>query len=89
MRICLRRRDFIAAFGAAAWPLAARARQGDHVRRIGVLMPLDEDDPVAKPLLSAFTQALAGLGWSDGRNLRMTFGGTAMTTIGHERSRRS
>jgi putative ABC transport system substrate-binding protein len=40
------------------------------VRRIGVLMQ-DENDPVVKPLLSAFTQALAGLGWTDGRNVRM------------------
>jgi putative ABC transport system substrate-binding protein len=72
MSICVRRREFIAALGgAAAWPLAARAQQGGRLRRIGVLMGLDEDDPVAKPLLSAFTQALAGLGWSDGRNLRM------------------
>jgi putative ABC transport system substrate-binding protein len=42
------------------------------VRRIGVLMPYDgENDPVAKPRLSAFTQALADLGWTDGRNMRM------------------
>ena len=65
------RRKFIAALGcAAAWPLAVRA-QGDRVRRIGVLMPFDENDPLAKPRLSAFTQALAGLGWTDGRNVRM------------------
>ena len=67
-----RRREFIAGLGgAAAWPLAARAQQGDRVRRIGVLMPGDENDPVAKPRLSAFTQALADLGWTDGRNVRM------------------
>jgi putative ABC transport system substrate-binding protein len=41
------------------------------VRRIGVLMPFDENDPVGKTALSAFTQALAGLGWIDGRNVRM------------------
>jgi putative ABC transport system substrate-binding protein len=71
MRICLRRRDFIAALGAAAWPLAARAQQGNGVQRIGVLMPYDANDPVAKARLSAFTQTLADLGWSDGRNVRI------------------
>ena len=34
--------------GAAAWPLAARAQQGERMRRIGVLIPYDENDPVAK-----------------------------------------
>ena len=69
----LRRREFIAGLGSAAtWPLAARAQQGDRVRRIGVLMPYyDENDSAFKPCLSAFKQALAGLGWTDGRNVRM------------------
>ena len=68
----MRRREFILLLGgAAAWPLAARAQQGDRVRRIGVLMPTDENDPVANPALSAFTQTLAGLGWTDGRNVRI------------------
>ena len=40
-------------------------------RRIGVLVPFDENDPVPKPGLSAFTQALADLGWTDGRNVRI------------------
>jgi ABC-type uncharacterized transport system substrate-binding protein len=72
MSICLRRREVIAALGgAAAWPLAARAQQGDRVRRIGVLMAYDENDPVAKPRISAFTQALADLGWTDGHNMRI------------------
>jgi putative ABC transport system substrate-binding protein len=72
MRILLRRREFIAGLGgAAAWPLAALAQQGDRVRRIGVLMYNNENDPVWKSYVSTFTQALANLGWSDGRNLRM------------------
>jgi putative ABC transport system substrate-binding protein len=41
------------------------------VRRIGVLMQGDENDPVPKASVSAFTQALADLGWTDGRNVRM------------------
>jgi putative ABC transport system substrate-binding protein len=68
----IERREFITLLGgAAAWPLAARAQQGDRVRRIGVLMGRDENDPVWKPRISAFTQALADLGWTDGRNMRM------------------
>jgi putative ABC transport system substrate-binding protein len=69
----MNRREFIAALGAAvAWPLAARAQQGERIRRIGVLMPDDENDPVSKALLSAFTQMLAGLGrTTDGRNVRI------------------
>ena len=68
----MRRREFIAGLGsAAAWPLAARAQQGDRVRRIGVLMPFDEHDPGANARVSAFTQALANLGWTDGRNVQM------------------
>jgi putative ABC transport system substrate-binding protein len=49
----------------------ARAQQGDRVRRIGVLTLGDENDPLGRARLSAFTQALADLGWTDGRNLRM------------------
>jgi putative ABC transport system substrate-binding protein len=68
----MKRRDFITLLGgAAAWPLAARAQQGDRVRRIGVLYPADENDPLVKSRFSAFTQALADLGWTDGRNLRI------------------
>jgi putative ABC transport system substrate-binding protein len=68
----MKRREFIGGLGSAvAWPLAARAQQGDRVRRIGVLMSGDENDPVMKTEVSAFTQGLAGLGWTDGRNVRM------------------
>jgi putative ABC transport system substrate-binding protein len=69
----MKRRQFIALLGgaAAAWPLAARAQQGERVRRIGVLLPADENFPGMKTYVSAFTQALADLGWTDGRNMRM------------------
>jgi putative ABC transport system substrate-binding protein len=68
----MRRREFITGLGsAAAWPLVARAQPAERVRRVGVLMAYDENDPAAKPLVSAFTQALADLGWADGRNVRM------------------
>jgi putative ABC transport system substrate-binding protein len=72
MRLCLQRREFIATLGgAAAWPLAAPAQQAQRMRRIGVLMAGDDNDPDWKNRLSALTKALADLGWSDGRNLRM------------------
>ena len=68
----MRRREFITLLGAqAAWPLGAQAQQGDRVRRIGMLMPYDENDPLAKARISAFTQALADLGWTVGRGVRM------------------
>jgi putative ABC transport system substrate-binding protein len=68
----MRRRTFIAGLvSAAAWPVAARAQQGERVRRIGVLMSVDENDPEGKLRYSAFAQALADLGWTDGRNALM------------------
>jgi len=69
----MRRRDFIKAIigSTAAWPLVARAQQGDRVRRLAVLMSVEESDPEGKAQLSGFTQALAQLGWMEGRNLRM------------------
>jgi putative ABC transport system substrate-binding protein len=84
MSIRLRRREFITLLGgAAAWPLAATAQQGDRVRRIGVLMGGDENDPEQKRRLSAFRQALADLGWTDGRNVRtdLRWGGNDNTRI--------
>jgi putative tryptophan/tyrosine transport system substrate-binding protein len=67
----IRRREFIAGLGGvAAWPIAAHAQQVERMRRIGVLMALDETDPEGKAQLSGFTQALAELGWT-GRNVHM------------------
>ena len=73
MAIHIRRREFIAALGgmAATWPLAARAQQGERMRRIGVLMALAADDPTGQARLIAFVQALQELGWTDGRNVRI------------------
>jgi putative tryptophan/tyrosine transport system substrate-binding protein len=66
------RREVIAGLGsAAAWPLAARAQQGDRVRRIGVLGGSSEDDPATRDNLAALREGLAKLGWIEGRNLRI------------------
>ena len=68
----MRRREFIGMLGgAAAWPLAARAQQGERVRRIGVLLPAAADDANFQARLAAFHQALALLGWTIGRNVRI------------------
>jgi putative ABC transport system substrate-binding protein len=64
----MRRRDFIATIGgAAAWPLMARAQQRDRLRRIGILAG---SDPIQGLGTDAFKQALADLGWNEGRNIR-------------------
>jgi len=70
----IRRRDFITLLGgAAAWPLAASAQQGERVRRIGVLMALAEDDADDRQRRAAFQQALRELGWNEGGNLRIEY----------------
>jgi putative ABC transport system substrate-binding protein len=68
----MRRRAFISLLGgaAAAWPLAARAQQGERMRRIGVLVPQDQDSPVAQARIAALLQELQRLGWT-GRNVRI------------------
>jgi len=79
---------FITLLGdATAWPLAAGAQQGNRVRRIGVLMGGDENDPEQKRRLSAFTQALAGFGWTEGRNVQidLRWGGDANRIRAHAR----
>jgi putative ABC transport system substrate-binding protein len=69
----MKRREFITLLGGAVapWPLAARAQQGDQVRRIGVLMPLAADDPEAQSRVAAFAQGLQQSGWTIGRNVRI------------------
>ena len=69
----MKRREFISLLGgaAAAWPLAARAQQADHMRRIGVLMGLAENDPETKARAARLRQELGRLGWSEGHNVRI------------------
>ena len=68
----MRRRAFITLLGgtAMAWPLAVRAQQSDRMRRIGVLVPQDQDSPVAQARIAALLQELRQLGWT-GRNARI------------------
>jgi len=67
----MKRREFITLVGgtAASWPLVARAQE--RVRRVGVLMSGNEDDPQAKARFTLFAQTLAELGWVEGRNLKI------------------
>ena len=69
----MRRRDFIKviAGSAAAWPLAARAQQPERIRHIGILLATTADDAEFQAWVGAFLQALALLGWTIGRNVRI------------------
>jgi ABC-type uncharacterized transport system substrate-binding protein len=75
----MRRREFITLLGgmAVAWPLAARAQQGDRMRRIGVLMSAAANDPEGQARIAAFLQGLQPLGWTVGRNVRIDIRWTA------------
>jgi putative ABC transport system substrate-binding protein len=69
----VKRREFITLIGGAAvaWPPAARAQQGERVRRIGVLMAYAESDPEAQAFVAAFREGLQKLGWTEGRNVQI------------------
>ena len=69
----MRRREFITLIGssAATWPFAVRAQQVERVRRIGVLLPNNSDDPQGQARLAAFVKELQQLGWTDGSNVRI------------------
>ena len=69
----MRRRELITLLGgaAAAWPLAARAQQGERTRRVGMLIPRAANDPESLTRIVAFQQGLRQLGWIEGRNLRI------------------
>jgi len=76
----MRRRDFVKGIAAIGWPLAARAQQGERLRRIGVLMGFGENDSEGTLWLSSFTHVLQDSGWLDGRNLRMDVRWSASNT---------
>jgi ABC-type uncharacterized transport system substrate-binding protein len=69
----MRRRELITLLGGAAvaWPLAARAQQGERVRRIGVLMSRAADDAQGQAWFGAFLQGLAQSDWIIGRNVQI------------------
>jgi hypothetical protein len=71
----MKRREFITLLGSAAsaWPLAARAQQGERMRRIAVLMNLTADDPESAVRIAAFAQGLEQLGWTLGRNVQIDY----------------
>ena len=69
----MQRRELITLLGGtAAWPLAARAQQSEPMRRIGALMGIGDDER-AQAQFAVFVQALAQLGWMDGRNVRIDY----------------
>jgi len=68
------RREFITLLGgAAAWPMAARGQQLERMRRIGVLVPFAENDPLTQARVTAFQQGLQELGWTAGRNIQFEY----------------
>ena len=71
----IERRKFLATLGgaAAAWPLAARAQQGERTRLIGVLTPLAEGDPEGQARIAAFREGLSKLGWTEGRDVQIEY----------------
>ena len=75
MVIHIRRREFLSTLGtaAAAWPLSARARQGERVRRVGVLMRVADDDLSAPADVQTFQRGLEKLGWMAGRNILIDY----------------
>jgi putative ABC transport system substrate-binding protein len=70
----MRRREFIGLIGgAAAWPLKVVAQQTEHVRRIGFLLGLTENDPEARTRIAAFREGLEATGWTEARNIRIDY----------------
>jgi len=75
----MRRRDFVSLIGGSAvvWPLTVRAQQLERMQRIGVLMAVAENDPLAQPWVRALQESLKKLGWLVGQNLQIDYRWTA------------
>jgi putative ABC transport system substrate-binding protein len=71
----MKRREFIAFLGgaAAAWPIAVRAQQGDHLRRVVVVSGYAEGDGEGQARMAGFRETIAKLGWVDSRNIRIDY----------------
>ena len=70
----MRRREFITVLGgASAWPLVGHAQQPERVRRVGVLMSIPENDPIAQRRVTIVAQALGRFGWVEGKNIRIDY----------------
>jgi putative ABC transport system substrate-binding protein len=71
----MRRREFITILGGAAaiWPLSALAQQPERMRRITVLVGLDEQDSEAQKRIKAFRAGMRDLGWIEGRNIQIEY----------------
>ena len=83
----MRRREFIAGLGAAAWPLAARGQQDERMRRVGVLMPFRNDDPDGQAEMAVLRHGLAERGWIEGRTIDLAVqwaGGDAIEASARE-----
>ena len=69
----MNRREFITLLGGAAvWPLAARAQQGERMRRVGVVMGDSQTGPFSRAA-AKFPQELQRLGWNDGQNIHIDY----------------
>src|SRR5207245_9842333 len=78
----MKRREFITLLGgAAAWPLGARAQQGERMRRIGVLMGYAENDREGQTFVAALREGLQKLGWAEDRNIRIDFRWAAASDV--------
>jgi putative ABC transport system substrate-binding protein len=70
----MKRREFIALLGGGLfWPLTTRAQQSVQVRKIGLIIGTEENDPVSQVRITAFREGLAALGWIEGRNIRIDY----------------